>query len=405
MFRTLRRWLVVSTVVAGGHNFAAAQQQALQITNTVANPNGYLRIADAPDLRVQQYTLEAWITPTGNGFGVTTDPYGATVLGKSQEGQVGTYLASWSFNWCPASAGKLYFVHRNQQGTGTLGFSNSGIALNTTAHVAMSFDGASIRIYINGVLDREVAAIGTGVFYDASSVLIGAANFGAGFSRRFSGVIDDVRIWNHARSASEIAAAMNCRLSGAESGLVAYYTFNGASLSDATGHGHTALQQGTNVSFVGESVALGVSCASGVAYCTSGTTSNGCLATLHGVGAASASASSPFVLTATSVEGNKAGLFFYSVSGSQAAPWGTTSSLLCVKPPTQRTALQQSGGTNGLCDGDFELDWRAYILGNPAALGTPFSAGDTVWAQAWFRDPPSPKTTALSNAFAFVVGP
>ena len=33
------------------------------------------------------------------------------------------------------------------------------------------------------------------------------------------------------------------------------------------------------------------------------------------------------------------------------------------------------------------------------------AAGDTVWAQAWFRDPPSPKTTHLSDGLEFVVCP
>jgi hypothetical protein len=38
-------------------------------------------------------------------------------------------------------------------------------------------------------------------------------------------------------------------------------------------------------------------------------------------------------------------------------------------------------------------------------LGAPFAAGDAVWSQAWFRDPPSPGTTSMSNALRFTVGP
>ncbi|MBM4113851.1 MAG: LamG domain-containing protein [Phycisphaerae bacterium] len=384
---------------------ADAQTKAVQLTNTSVSASGYMRIADAPDLRVQQFTLEAWVTPTGNGYGFTTDSAGACILAKPQEGTVGTYIFSWTLNWCPGNGNRLFFGVRNQQGTGTLGLSNGALALNTTTHVAMTFDGAAVRIYLNGVLDTTAPAVGTGVFYDASSVLIGADNFGSGYYRRFSGVIDDVRIWNHARSADEIAAAKDCRLSGGELGLVAYFTFNASSGADLTGHGHSAAPQGSNVAYVAENAALGTTCASGVTYCTSGTSSHGCAATIAGSGSASASAASGFTLVASSVEGQKSGLFFYGVNGPQAAPWGASSSFLCIKSPTQRTTLLQSGGASNACNGTLALDWRAFVAANPTALGAPFSAGDVVWAQAWLRDPPSPKTTALSNALSFVIAP
>jgi len=47
------------------------------------------------------------------------------------------------------------------------------------------------------------------------------------------------------------------------------------------------------------------------------------------------------------------------MSGSIASPWGGTS-YLCVNPPIQRFAQQVSGGTPGLCDGSFTIDWNAY---------------------------------------------
>ncbi len=47
-----------------------------------------------------------------------------------------------------------------------------------------------------------------------------------------------------------------------------------------------------------------------------------------------------------------------------------------------------------------------FVLANsPGVLGQPFSAGDTIWVQAWFRDPPSPKTTNLSNGLEFTLQP
>lgn len=146
-------------------------------------------------------------------------------------------------------------------------------------------------------------------------------------------------------------------------------------------------------------------CVPPISYCTSGTSTSGCNATLNFAGIPSASAHSGFTLNASSVEGGKQGLIFYSLSGRANAPWGASSSFLCVKSPTQRTATQLSGGTIGQCDGTLQLDWNNYTASMPTALGVPFSPGAVVQAQAWFRDPPSPKTTTLSNALEFVVCP
>jgi hypothetical protein len=141
-------------------------------------------------------------------------------------------------------------------------------------------------------------------------------------------------------------------------------------------------------------------------YCTAGTSSNGCIATISAAGIPSASASSGFALTASGVEGQKQGLLFYGVNGQDASPWGATStSFLCVKAPTQRTATQNSGGTTGQCDGSLSLDWNAYMASHPTALGGPSYAGEVINAQAWYRDPPAAKTTNLSNGLQFILQP
>jgi hypothetical protein len=141
-------------------------------------------------------------------------------------------------------------------------------------------------------------------------------------------------------------------------------------------------------------------------YCTAGTTSNGCNATMTSIGAASATASSGFTLTATGVEGQRFGILFYGTNGRAATPWGGGStSFLCVKSPTQRMGQLASGGTTNQCNGVLSVDWNAYVTANPNALGTPFVVGEVLDAQAWFRDPPAPKTTNLSDGLEFTVGP
>jgi hypothetical protein len=143
-------------------------------------------------------------------------------------------------------------------------------------------------------------------------------------------------------------------------------------------------------------------------YCTSGTTTNGCNASISASANPSASLAHACNLSVAGVEGQKSGILFYGISnaGFVPVPWGTgSSSWLCVKSPTQRTTIQTSGGTLNQCDGAFAFDWNAYQLANPSALGNPWSAGDKVYVQAWFRDPPAVKSTNLSNAVELTYEP
>lgn len=141
-------------------------------------------------------------------------------------------------------------------------------------------------------------------------------------------------------------------------------------------------------------------------YCTAGTTSSGCNATLGWSGTPRASgAPGSFVLTCGGVEGQRQGLIFYGTQGRTALPWGASSSFLCVRPPTQRSATQSSQGTLGACNGTLTFDPLLFAQANPTALGLPLQAGTTLQFQGWFRDPPSPKSTLLSNALEVVFQP
>jgi hypothetical protein len=136
-------------------------------------------------------------------------------------------------------------------------------------------------------------------------------------------------------------------------------------------------------------------------YCTAGTSTSGCVPSIGANAQPSTTFSTACAIGVANLEGQKTGLIFYGISqvGFSPLPWSATStSFLCVKNPTQRTPPQSSGGTAGACDGALALDWNAYQSANPAALGNPWTVGDKVYVQAWYRDPPAPKTTNLSNA-------
>jgi hypothetical protein len=106
-------------------------------------------------------------------------------------------------------------------------------------------------------------------------------------------------------------------------------------------------------------------------------------------------------ITITGVDGDRTGLVYYGVTGAIDTSWcgpGVGNSRRCVREPFKRTYIQNSGGTPGLCDGTFFLDWDDYQSTNPGALGQPFATGDMVWAQGWFRSPPDCKTSFMTEA-------
>lgn len=139
-----------------------------------------------------------------------------------------------------------------------------------------------------------------------------------------------------------------------------------------------------------------------VNYCTAGTTANNCNALISAQGTSSATASTGFFLQANNIEGNKDGTFFWGTNGRQAVPWKGGNSFQCVVPPVKRGGTIVGTGTNGLCDGVSVQDLNQRWFNKPAQNP---GAGAVVQAQFWFRDPPSPGTTSISDAIEWTVCP
>ena len=87
----------------------------------------------------------------------------------------------------------------------------NGIPTNVYSHVAFTYDGATIRIYINGVLDASAASsIGNLAQANTQELKIG----GLGNSFAFIGGVDEVGIYNRALTAAEIQSISNAGLAG-----------------------------------------------------------------------------------------------------------------------------------------------------------------------------------------------
>ncbi|MGQ7870927.1 LamG-like jellyroll fold domain-containing protein [Sunxiuqinia sp. sy24] len=124
--------------------------------------------------------------------------------------------------------GKLHFMLKTVNMRGDEWNYNPGVKIEADqwVHIAGTYDGESIKIYKNGELIESKTTSGKIDWtFKPSSLHIGAFK---DFNERFvfDGEIDEVRIWNTARSSSEINEFRNQHLNGKEEGLIAYYNFD-----------------------------------------------------------------------------------------------------------------------------------------------------------------------------------
>ena len=101
------------------------------------------------------------------------------------------------------------------------------IQLNETYHIAMVYDGDSLKFYRNGCLMSEIKATGD-LIQNSWETSIGYYSPEMYPNENFIGYINEVRIWNVARTQAQLQAYMNSSLPNptSQSGLLAYYTFD-----------------------------------------------------------------------------------------------------------------------------------------------------------------------------------
>jgi glucose/arabinose dehydrogenase len=160
--------------------------------------NDSVRVNDHNDLDLRTgMTVEAWVRPTalGNGW--------RTVVFKEQPGHMTYALYAGTDTGRPT--GQAYVGgERDARGP-------SGIPLNTWTHLATSYDGSTVRLYVNGSEVRALGANGSMAVSTGPLKLGGNAIFG---SEWFAGAMDDVRIYNRALTPAEIQGDMGTPVTG-----------------------------------------------------------------------------------------------------------------------------------------------------------------------------------------------
>jgi hypothetical protein len=124
-----------------------------------------------------------------------------------------------------ADAGKVYIARYG--GGFNISSLTSSVAINdgNWHHVAMvrSSSPATITVYIDGVASGSVADITSGTTTNTTPLFIG---HGDGNFNRFKGEIDEVRIWNIAKTPTQIAEERFCKTLTNTTNLQASYNFS-----------------------------------------------------------------------------------------------------------------------------------------------------------------------------------
>jgi hypothetical protein len=158
-------------------------------------------------------TLEAWIKPTAFG----TEVWKNNIIDKE------TWTPQQGYMLRCGAGGKLNFNLGGGSGWNELTTATAVLTLNTWHHVAGTYDGSYMRLYVDGVCTDSIAKSVSFVNASTSNLVIGD---NTQMGRNFAGWIDEVRIWSVARTKAQIVANMNQEICGGQSGLAAYYRFN-----------------------------------------------------------------------------------------------------------------------------------------------------------------------------------
>jgi hypothetical protein len=118
--------------------------------------------------------------------------------------------------------------------------SNTRFSLEQWYLISLVYDGFSFSMYVDGVKDKELmASASSDIRFTA--IEIGMSWVGTyRLRQRFLGKICEMRVWDHARTASQIQMGL-CYVDPTTPGLRAYWKFNegeGHIFHDATGNGY-----------------------------------------------------------------------------------------------------------------------------------------------------------------------
>jgi hypothetical protein len=211
--------LLVSTVQGGGGGSSLGQYLSFP-----GPDSGYVEVPHDPALNpTDELTIDLWVYLNSyNGYG--SDAGSQECPGFVGKGFETSY---WLGIACDAMGLRFYGKDENNVD------STLTVPVDEWAHVAVTYDGTNVTFYVNGDADAPIAYAGP-LGTNTEPVRIGND---AHWDQTPMGMIDDVRIWDVAASADEIATLMDWKIDQPTPGLVGAWNFEGVPGADVGGWG------------------------------------------------------------------------------------------------------------------------------------------------------------------------
>lgn len=185
-------FLTFSNLFAGNAlNFNRAQNDRVEIPDS-----------ESLDINVSEITLEAWVN--------LPDPSQESMTILNKENAYELQISEGIFEVAIQTNNDWDWVGRNDD-----------LEADRWYHVAATYDGMTMRVYIDGELTTTSNRRGNVNERDVP-LYIGNRPLND-FASGFNGLIDEVRVWNTARSNRELREFSNRYLTGTEEGLVGYW--------------------------------------------------------------------------------------------------------------------------------------------------------------------------------------
>lgn len=216
-----------SVSIQGNTSFANGQDGSTNAALQFSAQSDYATIAAAPafEQMTEAFTIAAWIHPTS----FTSDNAFLAKLNGSHRNFVFRFQNTGVLNFHFTRTGGLTFVVSEP----------SMIVNNEWQHVAATWDGEMIKLYINGLLVKDQMITEGPTFQSSGSVRIGTLNFS---TERFNGSIDDIQFRSFAMESSDIQCLMN-HSTPIDQGLVLSLPLDGNG-TDVSSYAHSGTVNG-----------------------------------------------------------------------------------------------------------------------------------------------------------------
>ncbi len=209
-------FLTSAIIAMAPSHFVGAQGAALLFDGlddfaAIASPSGWASSTSA-------LTIEFWLNPadvSGSSFAGIVSNDASFTIGQHYSDNSQLF---WSISDGPTDSANTPI---------------GSLVVGRWDHFACTYDGTTMRIYQNGEPVAEQVHVAGGSIGIANTIFIGIWPSAFGFS----GIIDEVRIWNAVRTEDEIDRWMNLPLYGSEPDLLGYWRLDegaGQVITDST---------------------------------------------------------------------------------------------------------------------------------------------------------------------------